>query len=144
MPENIKSRKQTARRAYLKTRDKRLAYGKAYREKNKEKFVAWQRKWREENRERYREIQRASQARRRAGLQGVSREDLNEWADSQAKVCYWCESKCRSDFHIDHYVPLAKGGQHEIDNLVIACPKCNLAKHAKDPYEFAESMGRLF
>jgi hypothetical protein len=26
---------------------------------------------------------------------------------------------------------------------VISCPDCNLKKHAKDPYEFANSIGRL-
>ena len=34
--------------------------------------------------------------------------------------------------HIDHIVPLAKGGKNELDNLQLLCGKCNLKKGAKD------------
>lgn len=29
-----------------------------------------------------------------------------------------------------------RGGKHEVSNLVVACPKCNVRKSAKDPAEF--------
>lgn len=67
---------------------------------------------------------------------------------SNANKCYWCKcdinNKDRLSFHIDHYMPLSKGGLHTIDNLVISCPNCNLTKNAKDPYKFAIEKGRLF
>ena len=31
-------------------------------------------------------------------------------------------------FHFDHKVPLAKGGKTTLENLVLACAKCNLNK----------------
>ena len=34
--------------------------------------------------------------------------------------------------HIDHLVPVARGGQTELDNLVTACQDCNLGKSAND------------
>lgn len=39
----------------------------------------------------------------------------------------------------DHFVPLAKGGQDEEDNLVAACEPCNSAKADSMPQEFLAS-----
>lgn len=32
--------------------------------------------------------------------------------------------------HVDHIVPVAEGGENDIDNLATACVACNLGKHA--------------
>jgi HNH endonuclease len=34
--------------------------------------------------------------------------------------------------HIDHLVPVARGGKNDLDNLVTACQDCNLGKSASD------------
>jgi len=61
-----------------------------------------------------------------------------------AKVCYWCKCLLKNvKVHIDHYVPLSKGGLHTLSNLVVSCSKCNLSKEAKLPNDFANSIGRL-
>jgi 5-methylcytosine-specific restriction endonuclease McrA len=75
---------------------------------------------------------------------GDSTAKIFAWERAAQKVCYWCNCKCPKNYHIDHYKPLSKGGKHEVANLVVACPRCNLIKSAKDPYEFAQSVGRLF
>ena len=63
---------------------------------------------------------------------------------STVKNCYWCNTKLnKNNTHLDHFMPLGKGGLHTIDNLVLSCSCCNLQKHAKDPYEFALEKGRL-
>ena len=36
----------------------------------------------------------------------------------------------RSSYHIDHVIPLSKGGTHDITNLILCCPECNLKKQA--------------
>ena len=61
-----------------------------------------------------------------------------------AKVCYWCGINLKGKAtHIDHYIPISKGGEHTLSNLVASCDKCNLIKHAKDPFVFANSIGKL-
>lgn len=63
---------------------------------------------------------------------------------NNSKKCYWCGCNLKNvKYHIDHYTPLSKGGEHTLSNLVISCDKCNLKKNAKDPLEFANSIGRL-
>jgi hypothetical protein len=34
-------------------------------------------------------------------------------------------------FHIEHIIPICKGGHTDLENLVLACPGCNLHKVGK-------------
>lgn len=53
-------------------------------------------------------------------------------------LCYWChEPTTQRHRHLDHILPLALGGEHSSANLCIACPKCNSAKGALHPNDFA-------
>ena len=51
-------------------------------------------------------------------------------------ICFYCKDKLGMDFHIDHKVPIAKGGNHALENLALACMPCNQEKHAKDIHEY--------
>lgn len=107
--------------------------------------IARARKWVAENPQKRKAISMTYKARRRAQeAEGDSTAEIAAWAASTPKVCYWCDKPCADKYHVDHYEPLVRGGRHAIANLVIACPKCNLEKNAKDPYVFALSRGRLF
>jgi hypothetical protein len=44
-------------------------------------------------------------------------------------VCAYCGSE--EDLHVDHRIPLARGGSNSFDNLVTACGPCNLSKGPK-------------
>lgn len=44
-----------------------------------------------------------------------------------------------SDCHLEHYEPLARGGEHSEGNCTLAHAECNLAKGARDPEEFVPS-----
>lgn len=99
--------------------------------------------WGENNPEKRRIISMAYKARRRAQESGgITTADLAAWISEQSKVCHWCGVDCNEAFHVDHVMPLARGGKHESENLVIACPRCNLSKSAKDPEEFAAEVAR--
>jgi len=43
--------------------------------------------------------------------------------------CKHCTAE-KGPFHIDHVIPLAKGGIECVTNLQILCAKCNLKKNA--------------
>lgn len=158
-PEKVKAAKKAAyeavrldpdflarRNAYAAAnKERKREYDKAYRAaKGSEAQLARARAWRKANPEKRAAIVRNYRDRRRQQTEGgVSTADLAEWTAKQKKNCYWCGTRCANGFHIDHYVPLSKGGKHELGNLVIACAPCNLRKNAKDPLAFAQEVGRL-
>lgn len=46
-------------------------------------------------------------------------------------TCRYCGSKDHPS--IDHIVPLVQGGGNELENLVIACRRCNSVKGGRTP-----------
>lgn len=137
--------KEKIRKATRDRREWKRQYDKEYRERTREKQNEWSRKWVRENRDKRRAVCQNYSARRRSKeAVGVSSSELAKWKSEQIKKCYWCGASCDDSFHVDHYVPLARGGKHDLGNLVISCGPCNLRKNAKDPYEFAQEVGRLF
>ena len=141
-----------------KISEKQKQYFKEYYKNNKDVFAKKNRKWIEDNREKYNEQKRNyfktksgklaqlnKYHKRRAKIKDscLSVEKIKEIIDN-TKKCYWCGSLLKKgDVHIDHYTPLSKGGTHTIENIVVSCPKCNLSKGNKDPYEFAISKNKL-
>jgi hypothetical protein len=52
--------------------------------------------------------------------------------------CYWCGRRVRrGKRHVDHIVPITKGGAHALLNLCCACEACNRAKSSKLPEVFS-------
>ena len=45
-------------------------------------------------------------------------------------MCIYCgKNGTEGTLHVDHVVPVSKGGETTEDNLVTACVECNLGKH---------------
>jgi len=54
--------------------------------------------------------------------------------------CYLCGKLIpKGHRHVDHIIPLSRGGKHTLSNLAIACDTCNESKCDKMP----EEIGRL-
>lgn len=53
------------------------------------------------------------------------------------RVCRYCGRKIgpRETLHIDHVLPVTRGGSHDPSNLVVACMRCNSRKGALTPDE---------
>jgi len=49
-------------------------------------------------------------------------------AGRQCQYCRMHESLQGATFHLEHVIPLCKGGRSDLENLVLACPGCNLHK----------------
>lgn len=110
---------------------------------NRERALHNAERWKNENPEKRRAIAQSYKHRRRTVEKaGISGAEFRAWKEATPKVCYWCEVDCTKEPIVDHYQPLAKGGKHEIANLVMSCRPCNAKKAARDPLEFAASIGR--
>ncbi len=52
--------------------------------------------------------------------------------------CFYCgEYTSRYEQHVDHLIPLSRGGPEAAINLVRSCPACNLSKNDRLPSEWA-------
>lgn len=68
--------------------------------------------------------------------------DIAEQYKRQKGCCYYCGRKLGKRYHVDHVIPITRGGTNDPSNLVIACPYCNRSKANKLPHEWPEG-GRL-
>lgn len=65
----------------------------------------------------------------------------NDWRLIRADVCHRYGNRCAycsapvglREGNVDHYLPLALGGDHSAENLRWSCPPCNSAKGAMHP-----------
>lgn len=84
--------------------------------------------------------------RRRAQKSGAegnhTANDVKQQYENQRGKCYYCHKKVGNDYHVDHVIPLSRGGSNGPENIVIACPTCNCSKNDKLPHEWPAG-GRL-
>ena len=147
MPEQtVLTPKQITNRAWHKANpDYKRAWYKANKEKvrlyqavNKERMVDVGRAWCEANPER----KLNARAKRRASIIGELTPGLiPKLLESQKWTCIVCQKDLRLGYHVDHIVPVSKGGQNVDDNVQLLCPKCNLSKGNKDFAEFLKARG---
>lgn len=61
----------------------------------------------------------------------------------RGKCACGCGQELKTEYHIDHIIPLALGGPNADDNVQLLTKTCNLQKCAKHPIEFMQSRGFL-
>ena len=72
----------------------------------------------------------------RKGAEGsYTGNDVLRLFEEQQGCCAYC-GESLIDYHIDHVIPLSRGGSNWPENLCLACSECNLQKGALTPDEF--------
>lgn len=62
----------------------------------------------------------------------------------QRGKCAICKKSLkRTGFHLDHIVPICRGGKNTDSNTQLTCPTCNMKKGGKDPIRFMQEQGYL-
>lgn len=137
-------RKREANRAhYLANKERYRKRGAEWAENNQERMREAAKKWRQENAERVRASKRNRKAllRKAEGLH--TEEDIQRLMVLQRSKCAHCSRSIKKERHVDHVIPIARGGSNWPDNLQLLCPHCNMSKGAKDPYEWKQERGML-
>jgi hypothetical protein len=121
----------------------RLESQKKWRAENPDKQLNHQKKWRDANPERMRAYNARRRARKRGAAGTHTADDIAAILRRQRGKCLNCRISLKRGFHVDHIMPLARGGSDNPSNIQLLCPSCNLSKHAKHPIEWAQENGRL-
>ena len=69
------------------------------------------------------------------------RVQIQELQATPDKECFWCETECNENYHLDHIVPISKGGRNSLCNIAISCQPCNNKKSDKDLTQWLEEIG---
>jgi 5-methylcytosine-specific restriction endonuclease McrA len=99
--------------------------------------------WKKANPDQVRVAEHAMRARRAAADGAHTAADISRIRKAQKDKCSYCRTKLKGEGHLDHILALSRGGRNSPDNLQLLCKPCNLAKWARDPVEFAQSLGFL-
>lgn len=123
-----------------KNRAHRAAYQKRWRSTNSE----WLTDWYQQNAD-VRRVQKAAAQRRRRDRGSltflISSRDIKRLLDRHGGACAYCRGKFPEvRFSIDHVVPLSRGGEDSIGNIVPACLPCNQSKSSRTVTEWRQSL----
>lgn len=145
--ENKEVHLERVRRDRAKYKEKRDAYHRQHYLKNKKRYQEYARLYRDTHREKVRARVNRRRARKLASEGTHTAQQIQEQLKRQKHKCYYCQKRLQKQkgryvYHVDHIVPLSKGGSNDISNLVIACPFCNDSKGAKLLHDWHQG-GRL-
>lgn len=105
--------------------------------KNRKHWIERTRKWQALNPERVRVYANKQRVMRLQAEGFHTAQDIKNLLAAQRNRCLWCKKDTKSRYHVDHIIPLSRGGSDWPSNLCISCPECNMSKGAKMPSEFA-------
>ena len=131
---NLEARNAYSRQHYLNNLEERREYGREY------------------HAEKYREdpmYYRLHLGKKRAKEAGVEWDDisstdlLNYWKQNNISTdtCHYCKQTIdEGDLHLDHGIPIIRGGSHTLDNLFPCHGRCNREKFNKTVEEYLEHL----
>lgn len=125
---------------YSANKSRVLDRTRKYYHQNKSLYVQYHRAWAAKNQDKLRAAEHRRRARELSAPGTHTKEDVELQYRMQNGRCWWCEKPVEKNYHVDHRIPLARGGDDSPGNLVISCPQCNQSKGAKLPHEWC---GRL-
>lgn len=128
------------RQYYIRTREQHLEYFRQYNRENSERNVERAKRWAGNNPERAKELAVRSHHLRTAKMKGLKHDfTRKEWKDCKDYFrndkglieCAYCSKEMKKATK-DHFVPVHKGGDYTVGNILPVCLNCNSRKSATD------------
>jgi len=66
----------------------------------------------------------------------ITKDIIDKLFEKYNRKCAYCEIDCTNEYHIDHKLPISRGGDNSFENLALSCPHCNWSKNNKTDIEF--------
>jgi 5-methylcytosine-specific restriction endonuclease McrA len=134
--ENLEQVREAGLRHYYKKRDHYQEYGRAYYANNRERRAEYAKQYQKDNPEVYQAMSARRRTRIETGMTAEDRATSVEWRRFLRYCpCYYC-GEFAEVTHVDHMLPLSRGGTDHWFNLQQSCRSCNLSKHTKTAEEF--------
>ncbi len=123
------------------SREHMKEYAKKYRETHKERAKENNKKWYAENRgkvkeyvcshrDKYKTYQHTRRAKRNLLSASYTVADWERCKKYFDNKCAYCGKE--KPLQQEHFIPLLKGGEYTVNNIVPACGECNTSKHYAD------------
>ncbi len=115
----------------------RIARGERYKKDPamRDRHIKQAAQWRKDNPEKSKALRRDNEAKRRVAkvtngpVEDIKATDI--WT-RDGGVCYLCDSPVTLSLaHLDHVIPVSRGGTHTPDNVRVTHARCNLRKGAR-------------
>jgi hypothetical protein len=145
-----KQKREWSRRTYLIQKDKIKARNDKWTKKNPDKVRAKYKryynkvrndpiKWKK-MKQKCREAKARRRTRKLKNGGSFTHQDIENLYKKQCGKCFYCKSKL-CEYHIEHKIPISRGGSSDPENIVLSCVKCNLYKNTKTHTEFMSYNG---
>lgn len=133
-------RYEATRQVWAKANAERMrAYKRKWAQDNWDRVKASHKQWALDHPEQARHSARIQDHRRRARVRqaegAFTRHDIAYLLNAQDNRCAYCATPLTA-YHIEHKIPLARGGTNWPSNICISCPPCNLKKGVQTDNEF--------
>lgn len=128
-PEKVRARAENMR-------EYQRAYSVRFRLEHHDLANARSRESQRRHPERLKATNHAGRMKRKAVPGHFTAADLRRLHGEQGGCCYYCEIRLDGKYHVDHTIPIARGGTNDPANLALACARCNLRKGKRTAEEF--------
>ena len=130
------------KRAYSENREQAITASAEWRRANPERYRATQHECKlrhyRQNREAYAAYVRNRRARIRDAEGSHTAKDVRHLFREQRGRCLYCGCDLSDGYHVDHVIPISRGGSNDISNLALACRTCNCSKNNRPPNEWPQ------
>lgn len=127
-------------RYYTENAEYYRKYSRDYHWRNRKHTLERMRHWRKNNPDKDKAKSMRYRARKLGAPGAFTAEDRKTLYQSQKGLCWWCGKPLGEKVHLDHRIPLSRGGTNDARNIVLTHPFCNISKKDKMPWEWSDRL----